>query len=45
MGRNNKKIKNQKDMELQQQYWKLLEKAAMSLQFGIKMISNLEFHT
>ena len=45
MGRNNKKIKNQKDMELQQKYWKLLEKTAMSLQFGIKMISNLEFHT
>ena len=31
MGRSNKKIKNQKDMELQQQYRKLLENAAMSL--------------
>lgn len=45
MGKSNKKMKNQKDMKLQQQYWKLLEKIAMSLQFGIKMISNLEFHT
>ena len=41
----NKRIKNQKDMEFQQQYWKLLENIAMSVQLRIRMTSNLEFYT